>query len=121
MIEFNLDGTFITANENFLNVMGYSLKEAVGVHHRNFVEPSYGNSNEYRQFWKNLNRGEFDSGVYKRIGKGGKEVHIQASYNSILDPEGKSYKVVKFATDITDKVRKVNIILEGVKAASQAI
>ena len=119
MIEFNLDGTVITANENFLNVMGYSLKEAVGVHHRNFVEPSYGNSNEYRQFWEKLNRGEFDAGEYKRIGKGGKEVYIQASYNPIFDPEGKPYKVVKFATDITDKVHKVNKILEAVKAASQ--
>jgi methyl-accepting chemotaxis protein len=118
-IEFNLDGTVITANENFLNVMGYSLKEAVGVHHRNFVEPSYGNSNEYKQFWEKLNRGEFDSGEYKRIGKGGKEIYIQASYNPIFDPEGKPYKVVKFATDITDKVHKVEKILKGVEAASQ--
>ncbi|MFT4578759.1 MAG: methyl-accepting chemotaxis protein [Nitrospinales bacterium] len=106
VIEFNLDGTVITANENFLNVMGYSLKEAVGVHHRNFVEPSYGKSNEYRQFWEKLNRGEFDSGEYKRIGKGGKEIYIQASYNPILDPEGKPYKVVKFATDITEQKLK---------------
>jgi methyl-accepting chemotaxis protein len=119
MIEFNLDGTVITANENFLNVMGYSLNEAVGVHHRNFVEPSYGNSNEYRQFWEKLGRGEFDAGEYKRVGKGGKEVYIQASYNPIFDPEGKPYKVVKFATEITEKVHKVNKILEAVNAASQ--
>jgi len=118
VIEFNLDGTVITANENFLKVMGYSLDEAVGVHHRNFVEPAYANSNEYRQLWEKLNRGEFDAGEYKRIGKGGKEVYIQASYNPIFDPEGKPYKVVKFATDITDKVHKVNQILEVVKAAS---
>ncbi|MBT5631263.1 MAG: PAS domain-containing protein [Nitrospina sp.] len=119
MIEFNLDGTVITANDNFLNVMGYSLSEAVGTHHRNFVEPSYANSNEYRQFWEKLNRGEFDSGEYKRIGKGGKEIYIQASYNPIFDPEGKPYKVVKFATDITEKTHKVNEILDVVNAASQ--
>jgi len=118
VIEFNLDGTVITANENFLNVMGYSLDEAVGVHHRNFVEPSYARSDAYRELWEKLNRGEFDAGEYKRIGKGGKEVYIQASYNPILDPEGKPYKVVKFATDITDKVHKVNQILAVVKAAS---
>ncbi|PIR01352.1 MAG: chemotaxis protein, partial [Nitrospinae bacterium CG11_big_fil_rev_8_21_14_0_20_45_15] len=103
VIEFNLDGTVITANENFLNVLGYSLNEVVGAHHRQFVEPAYAKSNEYRQFWEKLNRGEFDAGEYKRIGKGGKEVYIQASYNPILDPEGKPYKVVKFATDITEQ------------------
>jgi methyl-accepting chemotaxis protein len=119
MIEFNLDGTVITANDNFLNVLGYTLEEAVGTHHRVFCESSYANSNEYREFWEKLNRGEFDSGEYKRIGKGGKEVYIQASYNPIFDPEGKPYKVVKFATEITEKIRKVNNILDTVNAASQ--
>ncbi len=119
VIEFNLDGTVIAANDNFLKVMGYTLKEAVGVHHRNFVEESYANSNEYRQFWEKLGRGEFDAGEYKRIGKGGKEIYIQASYNPILDPEGKPYKVVKFATDITEKNRKLNQILDGVNDASE--
>ncbi len=119
MIEFNLDGTVITANDNFLKVMGYTLKEAVGVHHRNFVEESYAKSNEYRQFWEKLGRGEFDAGEYKRLGKGGKEIYIQASYNPIFDPEGKPYKVVKFATEITDKVHKVEKILAVVSAASQ--
>ncbi len=118
MIEFNMDGTIITANENFLNVMGYTLNEAVGVHHRTFCEDSYSQSNEYRQFWEKLNRGEFDAGEYKRIGKGGKEVYIQANYNPILDPEGKPYKVVKFATDITEKIRKVNLILDSVTEPS---
>ena len=103
MIEFNMDGTVITANENFLNVLGYTLDEAVGTHHRAFVEESYAKSTEYRQFWEKLNRGEFDSGEYKRIGKGGKEVWIQASYNSIFDLNGKPFKVVKFATDISGK------------------
>ncbi len=119
VIEFNLDGTVITANDNFLNVLGYTLNEAVGAHHRTFCEDSYTRSDEYRKFWEKLNRGEFSSGEYKRIGKGGKEVYIQASYNPILNPEGKPYKVVKFATDITEKIHKVNLILNSVKAISQ--
>ena len=119
VIEFNMDGTVITANENFLNVLGYTLDEAIGVHHREFCEKSYAQSNEYRQFWEKLNRGEFNEGEYKRIGKGGKEVYIQATYNPILDPNGKPFKVVKFATDITEKIRKVNTILEVVDAVSQ--
>ncbi|MBT5958336.1 MAG: PAS domain-containing protein, partial [Nitrospina sp.] len=103
VIEFNMDGTVITANDNFLKVLGYTLEEAVGVHHKNFCEESYARSNEYRQFWEKLNRGEFNEGEYKRIGKGGKEVYIQASYNPIFDPNGRPFKVVKFATDITDQ------------------
>ena len=102
-IEFNMDGTVITANDNFLNVMGYSLQEAKGQHHRVFCEPSYANSPDYKAFWEKLNRGEFDSGEYKRIGKGGKEIWIQATYNPILDLNGKVFKVIKFATDITEK------------------
>ena len=119
VIEFNMDGTVITANDNFLKVLGYTLEEAVGVHHKNFCEESYARSNEYRQFWEKLNRGEFNEGEYKRIGKGGKEVYIQASYNPIFDPNGRPFKVVKFATDITEKIRKVNTILEVVDAVSQ--
>jgi methyl-accepting chemotaxis protein len=119
MIEFNMGGTVITANDNFLEVLGYTLSEAVGTHHRTFCEESYAKSIEYRQFWEKLNRGEFDSGEYKRIGKGGKEIFIQATYNPIFDPNGKPYKVVKFAIDITDKVHKVNQVLEVVKAVSQ--
>ncbi len=101
MIEFNLDGTIITANENFLNAMGYTLEEVKGKHHSMFVEPAYKDSVEYSQFWEKLNRGEFQSAEYKRIGKGGKEVWIQASYNPIFDASGKPFKVVKFATDVT--------------------
>ncbi len=119
MIEFNMDGTVITANENFLNVLGYSLNEVVGIHHRTFCENAYSQSLEYKQFWEKLNRGEFDSGEYKRLGKGGKEIYIQASYNPIFDPDGKPYKVVKLAVDTTDKVYKVNQILAVVKAVSQ--
>jgi len=106
VIEFNMDGTIITANDNFLNCLGYRLDEVQGQHHRMFAEPSYADSNEYRAFWEKLNQGKFDSGEYKRLGKGGKEVWIQASYNPILDKNGQPFKVVKFATDVTkEKLR----------------
>jgi len=102
-IEFEMDGTIITANDNFLNCVGYRLEELQGKHHSLFVEPSFQQSNEYKEFWDKLNRGEFESKEYKRIGKGGKEVWLQASYNPILDLNGKPYKVVKFATDMTEQ------------------
>jgi methyl-accepting chemotaxis protein len=104
VIEFALDGAIITANDNLLNTLGYRLEEIKGQHHSMFVEPAYRTSDEYRRFWEKLGRGEYDAGQYKRIGKGGKEVWIQASYNPIFNPEGKPYKVVKFATDITGQV-----------------
>lgn len=102
VIHFNLDGTILTANENFLDTLGYSLDEIQGKHHRMFVEPEYERSEEYRQFWEKLRNGQFESKEYKRIGKGGREVWIQASYNPIFDMNGKPFKVVKYATDITD-------------------
>ncbi len=101
VIEFNLDGTIITANDNFLGAVGYSLAEITGKHHSMFVAPAERESREYREFWAALNRGEFRSGEYKRFGKGGKEVWILASYNPILDDAGKPFKVVKFASDVT--------------------
>lgn len=101
VIEFNMDGTIITANENFLNAMGYLLEEVVGQHHSMFAEPEYANSPDYEAFWQNLRRGQYDSGEYKRVAKGGREIWIQATYNPILDLNGKPYKVVKFASDIT--------------------
>src|ERR1700760_2836417 len=103
VIEFNLDGTIITANENFLGAIGYSLDEIQGQHHRMFVDPVQRESVEYRQFWDRLRRGDFDAGQYKRIAKGGREIWIQASYNPIFDGEGKPFKVVKYATDITEQ------------------
>lgn len=103
VIEFNLDGTIITANENFLNVMGYSLGEIQGKHHSMFVEPAARDSAAYREFWAKLNRGEYEAAEFKRVGKGGKEVWILASYNPILDEKGKPFKVVKFATDVTEQ------------------
>ncbi|MBK8158215.1 MAG: PAS domain-containing methyl-accepting chemotaxis protein [Rhodospirillaceae bacterium] len=101
VIEFKLDGTIITANPNFLAAVGYSLAEIQGRHHSLFVEPAYKDSSEYRQFWATLGRGTFQSGQFLRIGKGGKEIWLEASYNPILDLRGRPYKVVKFATDIT--------------------
>src|SRR5581483_9743769 len=100
-IEFNLDGTIITANANFLNAMGYSLDEIRGKHHSMFADPAYAQSADYREFWAKLNRGEFQAGQFKRLGKGGKEVWIEASYNPLFNGSGKPYKVVKYATDIS--------------------
>jgi methyl-accepting chemotaxis protein len=101
VIEFNLDGTIVTANDNFLKTLGYSLREIQGKHHSMFVAPAERDSTAYRDFWAALKRGEYQSAEYKRIGKGGREVWIQATYNPVLDAGGKPCKVVKFATDIT--------------------
>ncbi|WP_454616242.1 PAS domain-containing protein [Bradyrhizobium cenepequi] len=103
VIEFDLDGTVITANENFLRALGYSLAEIQGKHHSMFVEASFRDSPKYRELWNKLNRGEFEAGEFKRIGKGGKEVWILASYNPVFDENGKPFKVVKFATDVTEQ------------------
>lgn len=104
VIEFQMDGTIITANQNFLNALGYSLSEIQGKQHNIFVEPETSNSDEYRQFWETLRRGEYVATQFKRIGKNGKVVWIEASYNPILDLNGKPVKVVKFATDITKQI-----------------
>ena len=104
VIEFDMDGTIRTANHNFLSVMGYKLDEIRGQHHSIFAEASLANSRDYSDFWAALNRGEYQSGQYKRVGKGGQEVWIQASYNPIIGPDGKPFKVVKYATDITQSV-----------------
>ncbi|WP_306424480.1 methyl-accepting chemotaxis protein [Methylobacterium haplocladii] len=100
IIEFTLDGTVVSANENFLGVVGYRFDEIVGQHHRLFVDKAE-QGPDYDMFWAALRRGEFQSAEYKRIGKGGREVWIQATYNPIADASGKPVKVVKFATDIT--------------------
>lgn len=108
VIEFELDGTVITANQNFLSVMGYTLPEIQGRHHRTFVDPATAASTEYAQFWETLRRGEYQATQFKRVAKGGREVWIEASYNPILDASGRPYKVVKFATDITAKIELLN-------------
>ncbi len=101
VIEFDLDGTVLTANENFLGIFGYDLEEIVGKHHRIFCEPVYAASSAYAEFWQKLARGEYHAAEYKRLGKGGGEIWLQASYNPIFDMEGRPFKVVKFATDVT--------------------
>ncbi|MBW1687211.1 MAG: PAS domain S-box protein, partial [Deltaproteobacteria bacterium] len=101
VIEFGLDGTVITANENFLRTFGYGLDEIVGKHHRIFCEPDYAESPEYAEFWQKLGRGEYVAGEFKRLTKGGREIWLQASYNPIFDIDGRPIKVVKFAADVT--------------------
>ena len=103
IIEFDLHGKVLTANDNFLNVMGYALDEVQGQHHRMFCDAAFVHSPEYLSFWERLSRGEFNAGEYRRITKSGKDVWILASYNPIFDAEGKAVKVVKFATDITEQ------------------
>ncbi len=105
VIEFKLDGTIVSANDNFLRALNYSLDEIQGRHHSMFVEDSYKNSQDYREFWAKLNRGEFVGGEFKRLGKGGKEIWIQATYNPIMDLNGKPCKVIKYASDITAQVK----------------
>ena len=119
-VEFELDGTIRTANDNFLQAVGYDLREIQGKHHRMFCDESYTNTLEYRNFWQKLARGEFDSGEYKRVGKGGKEIWINASYNPIFDASGKPFKVVKYATDVTAQVRRkqeFNVVVLGTAEA----
>ena len=100
IIEFDLKGNVLTANENFCKALGYSLSEIVGKHHSMFCEPAYTATAEYREFWERLGRGEYDAKAYKRLAKGGREIWIQASYNPVFK-NGKPYKIVKFAADIT--------------------
>ncbi|MBR0811935.1 PAS domain-containing methyl-accepting chemotaxis protein [Bradyrhizobium diazoefficiens] len=127
VIEFNMDGTIVTANANFLGAVGYSLAEIKGKHHSMFVDPGERDSTSYREFWAALNRGEYQAAEYKRIGKGGKEVYIQASYNPILDLNGKPFKVVKYATDTTRQVlvrmgnERVRGMMESVAAGSEEL
>jgi len=106
VIEFALDGTVIDANDNFLDTLGYSLAEIRGKHHSLFVDPTEQAGPEYRAFWERLGRGQYDAGQYRRIGKGGREVWIQASYNPILNTAGEPVKVIKIATDITKIVEE---------------
>ncbi|MCO5730350.1 PAS domain-containing methyl-accepting chemotaxis protein [Rhizobium sp. SSA_523] len=113
IIEFTPDGKVVTANENFLKTLGYSLGEIVGQHHSLFVDPAYAASADYRTFWSQLNAGQPQIAEFPRVGKGGKRVVINASYNPIRNEKGEVAKIVKFATDVTDRVRAVEQIGEG--------
>ncbi|MCB4802647.1 methyl-accepting chemotaxis protein [Methylobacterium brachiatum] len=118
VIEFNADGTILTANQNFLDVIGYTLAEIQGRNHAILVETAYGESVSYRQFWDSLRRGVFQSSEYKRIAKDGREVWIQGTYNPVVDRAGRVIKVVKFAIDITaQKLRGLDV--DGQLAALQ--
>lgn len=120
VIEFNLDGSILTANENFLKTMGYTLDEIKGKHHRMFCDSQFVDSINYKEFWNKLGRGEFDAGRYMRIGRGGKVVWIQASYTPIMDINGKPFKVVKFATDITLQVEVEETVTKLANEFSQS-
>jgi methyl-accepting chemotaxis protein len=102
-IEFDLDGIILDANANFLTTLGYAFDEIKGRHHSMFVEPAFAASAEYKEFWAKLRRGEFQAAQYKRLGKGGREVWIEASYNPIFDSKGRPFKVIKFATDLSPR------------------
>jgi methyl-accepting chemotaxis protein len=112
IIEFDLKGNVLGANENFLSVLGYKLEEAKGKHHSIFVDPDHIKTSEYKEFWDRLAKGEYQAAQYKRITKSGEEVWIEASYNPIFDMNGKPYKVVKFATDITAQVDQLAALKE---------
>jgi len=120
VVEFEMDGTVIEANANFLKVMGYTLDEIKGKHHSMFVDEAFRQTADYREFWAKLNRGEYEAAEYKRIAKGGKVVWIQASYNPILDRNGKPRKVVKYATDVTEQVNMKHEVAQAAERDKQA-
>ncbi len=105
VVEFTLEGEILDANQNFLDFMGYTLEEVKGRHHRIFLDPRQQESDDYRDFWARLNRGEYTQGEFRRVTKSGEDVWIQGSYNPILDLKGKPYRVVKFAVDVTQRVK----------------
>ena len=114
IIEFTLDGTIMKANQNFLKTMGYRLEDIKGRHHAMFVDRQYAGSPEYRQFWARLGRGEYFEGQYERIKANGDKIWLQATYNPVLGPTGKPTRIVKFATDITDKIARQKNLEEGI-------
>ncbi|WP_288429295.1 PAS domain-containing methyl-accepting chemotaxis protein [uncultured Agrobacterium sp.] len=119
IIEFTPTGEIITANQNFLSALGYSLDEVKGKHHRIFCDDEFRNSAAYGDFWKTLASGEFVSAEFKRIAKNGKAIWIQASYNPIFDESGRVFKVVKFATDVTERVRAVDDLAHSLTALAE--
>lgn len=118
VIHFDMDGIIQDANANFLTVMGYTMDELRGQHHRMFVTPNHAAGAAYRTFWDNLRAGQFASAVYQRLGKGGREVWIQATYNPVLDMNGRPFKVVKYAIDIT---KNMQVRSEAVRTAERTL
>lgn len=121
VIEFDLQGNILGANSNFLRTLGYTNQEIVGQHHRMFCDEALVQSPEYRNFWANLAEGKFQAGRFRRNGKHGAEVWIQATYNPIIDVNGQAYKVVKYAMDVTDQVRLEKAVREKVEGISQVM
>jgi methyl-accepting chemotaxis protein len=119
MIEFTPDGKILSANENFLSTLGYTAEDIIGKHHSMFCEPAYAQSQDYRDFWKELGKGHFSTGQFMRLGKDGKRVFIQASYNPIIDDRGRVFKVVKFAFDVTDRMHAVEELGAALERLSQ--
>ena len=114
VIEFDLNGRILTANENFLATLGYDLEEIVGRHHRMFCDPDFAQSDAYAQFWRDLAAGKFKSGEYRRIGKGGADVWIRATYNPVFDIEGRPCKIVKYAVDLTEQMALIQTIARAI-------
>jgi methyl-accepting chemotaxis protein len=121
IIEFNLEGTVVSANKNFLQIFGYELDEVVGKHHRFFCEPSYVKSEAYADLWKKLGRGEFHAAEFKRLGKGGREIWLRASYNPVFDDDGTPVRVIKFATDVTASKLQIAEFEGKVRAIERAL
>jgi methyl-accepting chemotaxis protein len=116
VIEFDLEGTILNANENFLAVVGYSAQELIGRKHALLADPAYAASQDYRDFWDRLRRGEFMVDEFRRVGKGGREIWLQASYNPVFDADGKVIKIVKFAIDLSQRMANVAMVGEAISA-----
>ena len=121
VLELSLDGRVTFANDNFLDLYGYSFAEIRDKHHSLFVEPAQAQSGEYRVLWDKLNRGEYDAGQYRQVGKGGREVWLQASFNPIIDPNGHPFKIVVFGTDVTAQVQSTRMLQVAVKETQDVI
>jgi methyl-accepting chemotaxis protein len=109
VIEFDMQGNVLRANNNFLKILGYSLSDVQGRHHSQFCRPEYSNSPAYQAFWQRLNKGEYFTGEFERVTKDGKFVWLEANYNPIMDDNGKPYSVIKFASDITSRVMRTEL------------
>lgn len=121
VIEFDMQGNILTANANFLRTLGYTPAEVEGKHHSMFCSEAVFKSPDYRHFWADLGEGKFKSGRFHRVGKHGAEVWIQATYNPILNIDGKPFKVVKFAMDITEQVQREQLVKDKVKAITEVL
>ena len=119
VIEFTPTGEILDANANFCDALGYDISEIRGKHHRLFCDPAYTQTQAYADFWKSLAEGNFASSEFVRYGKGGREIWIQAAYNPIRDLNGRVYKVVKFATDVTERMSAINALGGALKALSE--